>query len=293
MAEGLRTRKTCFLQLLLEFLPIFSAKIFSCILEYRLLTPPRQLVTFSITNCDKIFVKSLLKYLICASLTWIIVPGSHGAYNFLNDGGSFIVLDLGSGNEYFSLGPNSGGIERVFDGVRLNEYHPSPDAPVAFRHTFDTLVLNGFQNNFIQNGSDTIVSGNLSYRIYERGTTPGPFNVLTSTSSSPIAGGVRYENTTADISILDAIPYTAVYIFQAYAWADVDNGDGGSPFDDVIFGGSSGTIYQSGGGSAPGDIYATVNIERLPEPSTVGLLGVGIVLVRTLRKKKPLQPVSS
>lgn len=234
-------------------------------------------------------MKALLKTLICTGLCLLPLSSAHGGFGFYANSGSFILLDFGSGNQYFHLGPSSAG-DPAFQGARLNASNIEDGGPIPFRVGFDRLTLNGFQNYTFENTGDNVLGGNLSYRVYRVGATPGAFSTISWNSFASLGGGnERHQNINANIDILGAIPESGEYILEAFAWAEADYGDGG-PLDDIVWAGPSGNIFQSAGGSAPiGVFQASFAVERLPEPSTVGLLGVGVALLRVVRNKKPLQ----
>ena len=74
------------------------------------------------------------------------------------------------------LGPSAG--DPAFWGARLNASNIEDGGPIPFRVGFDRLTLNGFQNYTFENTGDNVLGGNLSYRVYRVGATPGAFSTI-------------------------------------------------------------------------------------------------------------------
>ncbi|MFT5495605.1 MAG: hypothetical protein ACI9TH_000996 [Kiritimatiellia bacterium] len=227
-----------------------------------------------------------------ASLALVFAVPAQAGFGFFGDSGSFIILDFGNGNEYFSLGPSASPNE-AFNGKRLNENNIVGQKP--FIRGVDKLILNGFENNTFENAFDNVLTAHLSYRMYKEGDTPGDFLTLDFNQFSNLVnpGDERHELTNAGVSLLNYADTTGTYFLEAYVWAEIDYSSDPDllPNNDIIWAGPSDTIYQSTSGVAPiGSFTAKFVVEYIPEPNTAALIGIGVLLLRTVRKK--IKPVA-
>ena len=227
-------------------------------------------------------------YLLATALAMSLVHPAQAGFGFFADSGSFIIIDFGNGNEYFSLGPSTSPNES-FNGKLLNENNIVGQKP--FVRGVDRLILNGFENNTFENGGDNVLTAHLSYRVYKQGETPGDFLTLDFNQFSSLSnpGDERHEITDAGVNLLSMVPgVSGTYFLEAFAWAEIDYASDPDllPDDDIIWAGPAGTIYQSAGGSPPKGLFtAKFVVEYIPEPNTAALLGIGVLVIRSIRKK--------
>ena len=127
---------------------------------------------------------------------------------------SYVILDSGGGDQYLAGGINADGAS-TFDGTDLGDFTAA-----------DALTLNGGELKTYKNGSSNVCGGNLNYRVYASGDTPGAFSAVNLTYDSELGGGdQKWSATGAGIDLLGALP-AGDYVLELYWDASGDDAGG-------------------------------------------------------------------
>ena len=127
---------------------------------------------------------------------------------------SYVILDSGGGDQYLAGGINADGAS-TFDGTDLGDFTAA-----------DALTLNGGELKTYKNGSSNVCGGNLNYRVYASGDTPGAFSAVNLTYDSELGGGdQKWAATGAGIDLLGALP-AGDYVVELYWDASGDDAGG-------------------------------------------------------------------
>jgi len=224
----------------------------------------------------------ILLAMLCA---WCVPLASQAGYGFFATGGSYIILNVdGGGNTYYYMSPTAGG-NPAFNNANLG----------TFQLTVDTLVLNGFENNTYENGSDGVMNGRLNYRIYATGVPSGAYTTVNHVNYSNLGGGnERHDVTNAGINVLSGLT-PGIYQLEAFPWAEITwNGDPAA--EDTIYadvtnnGGTDATRYASASESAylfKGSFTVTAApvAASVPEPGTAVFATFGALALRFMTRK--------
>ena len=126
---------------------------------------------------------------------------------------SYVILDSGSGDQFLAGGLNADGAT-AFAGTDLGDFTAT-----------DALTLNGGELKTYKNGSSNVCGGNLNYRVYASGDTPGAFTAVNLTHNSELGGGdQQWAASAAGIDLLDA--FTAGdYVLELYWEANGSDSD--------------------------------------------------------------------
>ena len=218
------------------------------------------------------------------SVVFLGAMQSWGAYGFFNDGGSFAIINSGSGDTYYDISEDTGNPD--FHGNDFGDF----DAQT------DSLVLTGFENQTFENGGDGVMDGFLFYRVYGQGDSAPAWQTIAHDTYTDLgSGNERHENTGANIDLLAGL-VDGDYYLELVPAAQVDwNGTDGAFPDDTIYTQQDGSTILNGGvasippaiNPSPAFIFqAQFSVSNaVPEPSVVGLLGVALVLIRVMRTR--------
>ncbi len=227
------------------------------------------------------------RILLAALCAWCIPLLSQAGYGFFATGGSYIILNVdGGGNTYYYLSPTGGG-NPAFNNANLG----------TFQLTVDTLVLNGFENNTYENGSDGVMNGRLNYRIYTSGNPSGSYTTVNHIGFGDLGGGnKRHDVTNSGINVLSGLT-PGVYQLEAFPWAEITYNNGGPLVDDTIYadvinnGGTDATRYASAAESAylfkaSFTVTAAPVAAAVPEPGTAVFATLGAIALRFMTRKR-------
>ena len=127
---------------------------------------------------------------------------------------SYVIINSGSGNNYYDLNPHTQTGNFDFNGTFLGTFNTS-----------DTFVLNGGQNNIFKCGTDDITSGWLNYRIYPTGSPAGGFTGIDLSSTvtnfpGAACGGTgdnqHWVTNNAGVNILNGLTSGINYTIEVY-----------------------------------------------------------------------------
>jgi hypothetical protein len=148
---------------------------------------------------------------------------------------SYVIVDSGSGNQWFDLNYNSPLFE--FQGSNLGTFTSA-----------NALYIKGGQNRIYKCGSDDIISGWLNYRVYPSGSPSGGYSginlnaIIDNFSGAACSGSGDNQDWTTDNNFVDEIISTlgtayGNYTIEVYTLADYTYSTG------------SGVHYINNGGS--------------------------------------------
>ena len=140
---------------------------------------------------------------------------------------SYIILDAGSGNNYLAGGLNPDNVHPAFAGSDLGT--------ITLGSTF---TLNGGEIKTYKNSGANVCGGNINYRVYSNGGTPGSFNAIALGFDSDLGNGdQKWAKADAGVDLLAGLSagdYTLEIFWDA-------SGD--------TFSGCSSTNYESNSGA--------------------------------------------
>ena len=142
---------------------------------------------------------------------------------------SYVIIDAGSGNQFLAGGYNAD-VATAFDGSDLGTFAAS-----------DALTLNGGELKTYKNGSSNVCGGNVYYRVYASGDTPGSFSSVALTNASNLTnpGDQKWDGTAAGVDLLAGLTAGGAYTLEVY-WdltgAESDLGGCGETKYDSDFG---------------------------------------------------------
>ena len=141
---------------------------------------------------------------------------------------SYVILDAGLGNNYRAGGLNPDAVHPSFAGADLG----------AFASTGSTLSLNGGEIKTYKNNSANVCGGNIQYRVYSTGDTPGSFNGVALAFADDLGNGnQKWSKDDAGVDLLSGLT-PGDYTLEIYWDADGDT-----------FGGCGSTNYESNNGA--------------------------------------------
>ena len=119
---------------------------------------------------------------------------------------SYVIIDAGSGNQFLAGGYNADAAA-TFDGSDLGSFSAS-----------DALTLNGGELKTYKNGSSNVCGGNVYYRVYASGDTPGSFSSVALPYDSELAnaGDQKWDETAAGIDLLAGLTAGGAYTLEVY-----------------------------------------------------------------------------
>ena len=119
---------------------------------------------------------------------------------------SYVILDSGSGDQFLAGGYNAD-VATAFDGSDLGAFAAS-----------DALTLNGGELKTYKNGSSNVCGGNVYYRVYASGDTPGSFSSVALPYDSDLAnaGDQKWDETAAGIDLLAGLTAGGTYTLEVY-----------------------------------------------------------------------------
>ena len=142
---------------------------------------------------------------------------------------SYVIIDAGSGNQFLAGGYNADAAT-AFNGSDLGTFAAS-----------DALTLNGGELKTYKNGSSNVCGGNVYYRVYASGDTPGSFSSVALPYDSDLTnpGDQKWDETAAGVDLLAGLTAGGAYTLEVY-WdltgADSDPGGCGETKYDSDFG---------------------------------------------------------
>ena len=141
---------------------------------------------------------------------------------------SYVILDAGLGNNYRAGGLNPDAVHPSFAGADLG----------AFASTGSTLSLNGGEIKTYKDNSANVCGGNIQYRVYSTGDTPGSFNGVALAFADDLGNGnQKWSKDDAGVDLLSGLT-PGDYTLEIYWDADGDT-----------FGGCGSTNYESNNGA--------------------------------------------
>ena len=144
-------------------------------------------------------------------------PRMQAMYDIVDDWGvtqTYVIINAGT-STYLAGGVNSDGAP-TFASTDFGDFH-----------TDGSLILEGGEIKTAKSGNANACGGNLNYRIYETGSTPGAFTAVALTFAADLGdGNQKWDNTVANIDLLAGLS-TGEYTIEVY-WDAV----GGSVADD-------------------------------------------------------------
>ena len=119
---------------------------------------------------------------------------------------SYVIIDAGSGNQFLAGGYNADAAA-TFDASDLGTFEAS-----------DALTLNGGELKTYKNGSSNVCGGNVYYRVYASGDTPGSFSSVALPYDSDLAnaGDQKWDETAAGIDLLAGLTAGGTYTLEVY-----------------------------------------------------------------------------
>ena len=119
---------------------------------------------------------------------------------------SYVIIDAGSGNQFLAGGYNADAAA-TFGGSDLGTFAAS-----------DALTLNGGELKTYKNGSSNVCGGNVYYRVYASGDTPGSFSSVALPYDSELAnaGDQKWDETAAGIDLLAGLTAGGAYTLEVY-----------------------------------------------------------------------------
>jgi uncharacterized protein (TIGR02145 family) len=119
---------------------------------------------------------------------------------------SYVIIDAGSGNQFLAGGYNADAAA-TFSGSDLGAFAAS-----------DALTLNGGELKTYKNGSSNVCGGNVYYRVYASGDTPGSFSSVALPYDSELAnaGDQKWDETAAGIDLLAGLTAGGAYTLEVY-----------------------------------------------------------------------------
>ncbi|SHG40410.1 T9SS type A sorting domain-containing protein [Winogradskyella jejuensis] len=138
---------------------------------------------------------------------------------------TYAILDSGSGNTYYAGGFNADGAPNVFNGQNFG--------------VLTTLTLNGGEIKTFKNGGGDVTGAEINYRVYSQGDTPGAFTTINLPfgANLPSPGDQRWEETSANIDLLQSISTNGTYVVEVFWKISTNIGD--------IFDSNSGANYSA------------------------------------------------
>jgi len=119
---------------------------------------------------------------------------------------SYVIIDAGSGNQFLAGGYNADAAA-TFGGSDLGTFAAS-----------DALTLNGGELKTYKNGSSNVCGGNVYYRVYASGDTPGSFSSVDLPYDSELGnpGDQKWDETAAGIDLLAGLTAGGAYTLEVY-----------------------------------------------------------------------------
>uniref|UniRef100_UPI00398B4A1B hypothetical protein n=1 Tax=Winogradskyella sp. A3E31 TaxID=3349637 RepID=UPI00398B4A1B len=149
---------------------------------------------------------------------FLVISSPAQVFSGIYDG--FVVIDSGSGNNYYDLNPSTQTGNFDFNGTNLGTFLPG-----------DVLILNGAEVNTAKCNPDNVLSSALNYRIYEQSSTAPVFS-STNISFDFDNGNAnhfdcfpalqqRWTTTSSNIDILNSLP-SGDYYLEVFLSSEVD-----------------------------------------------------------------------
>ncbi|MCH1575759.1 MAG: hypothetical protein L7S67_05755, partial [Flavobacteriales bacterium] len=128
---------------------------------------------------------------------------------------TYAILNEGSSDAYYAGGANPDNIHPAFGGVDLGNFSSS-----------ETLTLNGGEIKTYKNNAANVCGGNIQYRVYLDGATPGSFSAIALGFSADLGSGdQKWSTTDAGIDLLGGLTL-GDYTLEVYWDADGDTNGG-------------------------------------------------------------------
>ena len=141
---------------------------------------------------------------------------------------SYVILNSGLDNVYMAGGLNPDAVHPSFDGADFGSL--STDG--------STLILNGGEIKTYKDNSANVCGGNIQYRVYANGETPGIFNAVSLGFAADLGNGnQKWNKDDAGVDLLNGLT-PGDYTLEIYWDADGDT-----------FGGCGSTNYESNNGA--------------------------------------------
>ena len=128
---------------------------------------------------------------------------------------TYIILNRGSGNEYYAGGINS---DPGTSYTTLN---------LGTQTSSSTLTLNGGEVKTFKNGGGDVTGAEICYRVFRQGDTPGSFSCvnLAFGQNYPTPGDQQWTTTNANVNLLSGVNQTGNWTLEFYWRALTNEGD--------------------------------------------------------------------
>lgn len=170
----------------------------------------------------------------------------------------------------------NGATSTIYKGENFSSVANFQGATLGSYNISDTLLIGNSQIDTFKNGGGDVFGGEMQYRVYKTGNTPGTFNTqpysfqanatYTDLGGMSITGfGDQAWGNTNDINLLSlAVSGNGEYTIELFFKATSNEGD----------------KFSNNGGN---NFKATFNL--IPEPSTYALVAVGLCGLVLLRRR--------
>lgn len=147
-------------------------------------------------------------YSILVTFLTLLTLNANAAWDIFQ---SYVVIDRGSGNEFYAGGINA-------DGATQWETTASPFFSNLGRYTSSgTLILKGGETKTYKNGASDVCEGELYYRVYRNCDAPGSFNMITLPFNTNLGGGdQRWQTLSATANLLSGLTQSGTYVVEVY-----------------------------------------------------------------------------